>query len=126
MSYKTDMGRVIGLGSAKSGTEEWWRGRILSAALVPLTILFLFLVAPLVGEDYDTVVAAFANPFTATVTILFLLVGFKHLADGLHEVFVDYVHGKAALTISLVATRLICYFFGAAGAISVAKIAFIG
>lgn len=126
MSYKTDRGRVIGLGSAGTGAHEWYMSRVLSAALVPLTILFLFIVAPLVGSDYESVIAAFANPFNATVTILFILIVFKHLADGLHEVVVDYVHSKGTLTITLVAIKLLCYFFGAAGAISVAKIAFIG
>lgn len=126
MSFKTDRGRVIGLGSAKTGAQEWFSGRVLSAALVPLTILFLFIVAPLIGADYETVVAAFASPFNATVTILFILVTFKHLADGLHEIIVDYVHAKGTLTVTLVATKLLCYFFGAAGAVSVAKIAFIG
>lgn len=126
MSYKTDRGRVIGLGSAKSGVHEWWTGRILSVALIPLTLGFLFICAPLIGSDHADVVARLGNPFNATVVILFLLVSFKHLADGLHEVIVDYVHGKATLAITLVATRLVCYFFGAAGAISVAKIAFMG
>lgn len=126
MSYKTDLGRVIGLGSAKEGVHEWWSGRVLSVALIPLTILFLIFVAPLIGEDHATVVAAFQNPFKAIVVILFLLITFKHLADGLKEIIVDYVHGKATLAITLVASRLICYFFGAAGAFAVAKIAFAG
>ena len=126
MSYKTDLGRVIGLGSAKDGVHEWYSGRVLSVALVPLTLLFLCSVAPLIGADHTAVVSAFQNPFTAIVTILFLLIAFKHLADGLKEVLVDYVHGKAALAISLTLTRLVCYFLGAAGAFAVAKIAFAG
>lgn len=126
MSYKTDLGRVIGLGSAKEGVHEWWSSRVLSVALIPLTLLFLCFVAPLIGEDHAAVVAAFQNPFKAIVVILFLLIAFKHLADGLKEIIVDYVHGKAALAISLVVTRLICYFLGAAGAFAVAKIAFAG
>jgi succinate dehydrogenase / fumarate reductase membrane anchor subunit len=80
----------------------------------------------LIGEDHSTVVASLQNPFKAIVVILFLLVAFKHLADGLKEIIVDYVHGKATLPIVLVTTRLICYFFGAAGAFAVAKIAFSG
>ena len=126
MSYKTDLGRVMGLGSAKEGVHEWFSGRVLSVALIPLTILFLYFVAPLIGEDHATVVAAFRDPFKAIVVILFLLIAFKHLADGLKEIIVDYVHGKAALPIALVATRLTCYFFGAAGAFAVAKIALAG
>ncbi|MEJ6708114.1 MAG: succinate dehydrogenase, hydrophobic membrane anchor protein [Amylibacter sp.] len=126
MSYKTDLGRVMGLGSAREGVHEWFSGRVLSVALIPLTILFLCFVAPLIGEDHASVVAAFQNPFKAIVVILFILIAFKHLADGLKEIIVDYVHGKAALPIALIATRLTCYFFGAAGAFAVAKIAFTG
>ncbi len=126
MSYKTDLGRVMGLGSAREGVHEWFSGRVLSVALIPLTILFLCFVAPLIGEDHASVVAAFQNPFKAIVVILFILIAFKHLADGLKEIIVDYVHGKAALPIALIATRLTCYSFGAAGAFAVAKIAFTG
>ncbi|WP_069300124.1 succinate dehydrogenase, hydrophobic membrane anchor protein [Neptunicoccus sediminis] len=126
MSYKTDLGRVIGLGAANEGVHEWFTGRVLSVALVPLTLAFLWIVGPLIGAEHAAVVAAFQNPFKAIVVILFLLVVFKHLADGIKEILLDYVHGKATLTISLVATRLICYFFGAAGAFAVAKIAFAG
>ncbi|GGA28801.1 succinate dehydrogenase, hydrophobic membrane anchor protein [Neptunicoccus cionae] len=126
MSYKTDLGRVIGLGTANEGVHEWFSGRVLSVALVPLAVLFLWIVGSLIGEEHSTVVAAFQNPFKAIVVILFLLVAFKHLADGAKEILLDYVHGKATLAISLVATRLICYFLGAAGAFAVAKIAFAG
>lgn len=126
MSYKTDLSRVIGLGTANEGVHEWFSGRILSVALIPLSLLFLWIVAPLIGESHATVVAAFQNPFKAVVVILFLLVAFKHLADGLKEITLDYVHGNATLAITLVVARLICYFFGAAGAFAVAKIAFAG
>lgn len=126
MSYKTDLGRVLGLGSAKAGVHEWFTGRLLSVALIPLTVLFFCFVAPLIGEDHGAVVEAFQSPFKAIVVILFLLVAFKHLADGLQEIILDYVHGKATLPILLVVSRLSCYFLGAAGAFSVAKIAFVG
>ena len=126
MSYKTDRGRVSGLGSAKEGVHEWWASRVLSVALIPLTILFLIFVGPLIGEEHSTVTAAFKNPLKAIIVILFLLIAFKHLADGLKEIIVDYVHGRAALPIALVVTRLTCYFIGAAGAFAVAKIAFAG
>lgn len=126
MSFKTDMGRVQGLGSAKTGAEEWFSSRVLSVALVPLTLIFLYMVAPLIGQDYETVLEGFANPFTAVVTILYILVTFVHLAHGLHEVIIDYVHSKGTLAVLLVGTRLLCYFAGAVGAFSVAKIALIG
>ncbi|MCP5085635.1 MAG: succinate dehydrogenase, hydrophobic membrane anchor protein [Rhodobacteraceae bacterium] len=124
MSYKTDMGRVIGLGSAKEGVHEWWIGRMTSVALIPLTLIFLCRVASLIGAEHAEVVTAFQSPLTAISTILFLLVAFRHLADGLKEVIVDYVHTKGMLIVLLVGTRLGCYALGFAGAFAVAKIAF--
>lgn len=123
MSYKTDKGRVIGLGSAKEGVHEWWITRLTSVALVPLTLVFLFTVAPQIGGSHAELVSTLQSPFTAICTILFLLIGFRHLADGLKEVIVDYIHAKAPLVVLLVVTRLGCYFLGFAGAYSVAQIA---
>jgi succinate dehydrogenase membrane anchor subunit len=124
MDYKTDMGRVIGMGSAKSGTHDWWIGRLTSVALIPLTLSFLWIVAPLVGGTQAEVVAAFQSPFAAIMTILFIMISFVHLAGGLQEVIVDYVHGKATLVILLVSTKLLCWGIGFAGAYAVAKMAF--
>ncbi len=124
MDYKTDMNRVLGLGSAKIGTREWWAGRLSSVALVPLALGFLWIVTPLIGGPREDVLAAFQHPFAAITTILFILITFIHLAGGLQEVIVDYVHGKTCLVILLVSTRLLCLGMGFAGAFAVAKIAF--
>ncbi len=124
MDYKTDMNRVLGLGSAKDGTREWWAHRLTAVALVPLALIFLWVVTPLIGGPRADVLAAFQSPFAAIATILFILIAFVHLASGLQEVIVDYVHGKACLVVLLVSTRLICLGLGFAGAFAVAKIAF--
>lgn len=126
MAFMTEFRRVMGLGSAKTGAEHWFSARVLSAALVPLTLHFLFVIAPLIGGDRDAVAATLASPVHASVAILFVLAVFKHLSDGLHEVLVDYVHGKAALAISLALVKFACAFFGAVGAVSIAMIAFNG
>lgn len=122
--YRTDRARVTGLGSAKEGVGEWWASRVSSVALIPLSLLFLLIVGPLIGSDLGTVQARFANPLNAIIVILFLAVAFKHLADGLQEIIVDYVHHKGLLPIVLVGTRLLCYGFGFAGAFAVARLAF--
>jgi succinate dehydrogenase / fumarate reductase membrane anchor subunit len=124
MDYQTDRNRVLGLGSAKDGTREWWAHRLSAVALVPLALSFLWIVTPLIGGPRADVLAAFQQPFAAIATILFILVAFLHLASGLQEVIVDYVHGKACLVVLLVSTRLICLGLGFAGAFAVAKIAF--
>lgn len=124
MSYRTDRQRVLGLGSAGEGTGHWWGQRLTSIALVPLSLLFLVPFARALGNDHAAVLATYANPFNAIVAILFILVSFHHLAQGLQVVIEDYVHGAAARTASLLANIFFCYALALAGVFAVAKIAF--
>ena len=76
MSFKTDKGRVIGLGSAKHGTGHFWVQRITAVALVPL---FLLAILPLdwsLGASHADVMATYSNPFNAVILILFIAVLF--------------------------------------------------
>ncbi|MEL6280286.1 MAG: succinate dehydrogenase, hydrophobic membrane anchor protein [Pseudomonadota bacterium] len=124
MSIKTPMNRVLGLGSAKSGTEHWWAQRISSVALVPLTILFLFPFLSALGGGYEAVRAAYASPFNALVAILFIAVNFLHLQQGLQVVIEDYVHEKRSRTVMMFCNTLLCGLLGAAGVFAIAKLSF--
>ena len=48
-SMRTPLSRVRFLGSAHSGTDHFWKQRVTSVALVPLTIIFVFIVIGLLG-----------------------------------------------------------------------------
>ena len=124
MGYRTDRQRVSGLGTAGEGTGHWWSQRITSIALIPLTLLFIFPFARSLGGDFALVRATYANPFHAIVAILFLVVTFYHLQQGLQAVIEDYIHGKAARTALLLGNMLFCWALGLAGVFAVAKIAF--
>jgi len=124
MGYRTDRQRAVGLGAAGEGTGHWWNQRLTSIALVVLTPLFLFPFAATLGADFETARETYANPFHALVAILFLLVAFAHLQQGVQVVVEDYVHGKAVRTASLLANLLICWALALAGVFAVAKIAF--
>jgi succinate dehydrogenase / fumarate reductase membrane anchor subunit len=124
MSYRTDRQRAVGLGAAGEGTGHWWNQRLTSLALVLLTPFFVFPFAATLGSDFETAHATYADPFHALVAILFLLVAFAHLQQGVQVVVEDYVHGKAARTGLLLANLLICWALALAGIFAVAKIAF--
>ena len=124
MSYRTDRQRVTGLGTAHEGSGHWWSQRVTSIALVPLTILFVFPFARALGDDFESVRAIYANPFNAIVAILFLVVTFYHLQQGLQVVVEDYVHAKPTRTALLLGNIALCWALGLAGAFAVAKIAF--
>jgi succinate dehydrogenase / fumarate reductase membrane anchor subunit len=124
MSYRTDRQRVHGLGTAGDGTSHWWSQRLTSIALVPLTLLFLFPFVRALGADWETVRAIYASPLHAIVAILFLLVGFNHLHQGVQVVIEDYVHDKPLRTALLLANVFICWGIALIGVFAVAKIAF--
>jgi succinate dehydrogenase / fumarate reductase membrane anchor subunit len=94
-SFRTPLGRVLSLGSAHLGTEESWRMRLTSAALVPLTVAFVWLVLSLLRKDYNGARAEIAEPIAAITLLLFVLVGVYHMQVGMRSVILDYVHGHA-------------------------------
>ena len=126
MTFRTDRAKVLGLGSAKSGADHWFGERLKSVALIPLTIIFVLIVAPLIGKDHATVIASFQNPFVSISLILFFLVSFKHLEEGLQVVIEDYVHSKGSLLLLIIINKLFCWTFGLAAVFAILKITFAG
>jgi succinate dehydrogenase / fumarate reductase membrane anchor subunit len=124
MSYKTPMGRVIGLGSAHEGVEHWWSQRVTSIMLIPLTVLAVVPLGRSIGAGLDAVKATYGDPWNALVMILFIAVTFRHLQQGLQVVIEDYVHDKPWRTGLLLANTAFCWLFGLTGVFGAAKLAF--
>jgi succinate dehydrogenase / fumarate reductase membrane anchor subunit len=124
MQFRTPRQRVNGLGTAHEGAGHWWSQRLTSIALVPLTLFFLFPFARNLGQSYETVRAAYAQPFNAVIAILFLAVGFLHLQQGIQVVIEDYVHDKPTRTAAILLNTLLTWAFALTGIFAVAKIAF--
>ena len=93
-SYRTPLGRVRLLGSARLGTEETTRLRLTSIALVPLTFGFVWLVLSLLHKDYNGARAELGQPLPAIVLLLFILAGVYHMHIGMKSVILDYLHGQ--------------------------------
>lgn len=93
MAFLTDRKRAVGMGSAKSGTENFWNMTVSSYGLLILTPLFLFTFGAQLGQPYEEVIAYFARPFPAVITGLMLVAGFLHFIRGMRMVIEDYAHG---------------------------------
>jgi succinate dehydrogenase / fumarate reductase, membrane anchor subunit len=93
-SYRTPLGRVRWLGSARLGAEDNWRMRVTSLALVPLSLAFVVLVLTLLHKDYNGARAAMGEPLAAVAVLLFVLAGVFHAELGMRSVIVDYLHGQ--------------------------------
>lgn len=94
VDMRTPLAKVRGLGSARDGTQHFWRQRLTSVASVPLTLFLIGLLISLNGADYETTRAALANPFVALLLMLVLLSGLVHMRIGMQVIIEDYVHGE--------------------------------
>src|SRR5215207_3585402 len=70
---RTPMGRVRGLGSARSGTKHFWHERVTSVANIPLTIAFFVIVASALGRNHAAVVQILGSPVVAILLLLFIV-----------------------------------------------------
>ena len=92
---KTPMKRVRGLGSARSGTEHFWRQRLTAIANIPLTIGLICVVFATIGKDAATAHAVLARPYDAFIVGLFAISGSIHMALGMRIIIEDYIHTEA-------------------------------
>jgi succinate dehydrogenase / fumarate reductase, membrane anchor subunit len=90
----TPLGRVRGLGAAKSGTGHFWRQRLTAVANVPLTIAFVFIVVALLGRNHAYVVQILGSPLIAIIMLLFILSVTTHMRIGMQVIIEDYVHDE--------------------------------
>jgi succinate dehydrogenase / fumarate reductase, membrane anchor subunit len=118
---RSQLGRVRGLGSAKSGVAHWWAERVTSIALVPLTIWFICAAVSLVGASHDEVLSWVASPVTVVLLICLLVTTFYHMQLGLQAVVEDYVHVDSARLILLLLIKAVCFLAALAGIVSVLK-----
>ncbi|MGA8601898.1 MAG: succinate dehydrogenase, hydrophobic membrane anchor protein [Beijerinckiaceae bacterium] len=122
-SLRTALARIRFLGSAKSGTHHSWHMRVTSVALMPLSILFVWILVSLAGKDYNAVRATFADRFLpATVMILFILTSAYHMRLGMQTIIEDYVHDEPIKTWSIIANLLFSVLVGFAGLFAVLKL----
>ena len=126
MRLQSPLGRVLGLGSAKSGYAHWWGQRLSAAALVPLGLWFMFGVLGLSGDKYLTAVAWVGEPMHAILLILFLATLLYHSNLGMQMVLEDYIHHGPTKVISLVFVKFAHAALAVAGIYSVFSLSFGG
>jgi succinate dehydrogenase / fumarate reductase membrane anchor subunit len=115
-SLASDLKRVRGLGSAKSGVGHWWAQRLTALALIPLTLWFVASVIGLVGASHAAVVDWVASPVPALLLVLLIVATFHHAQLGLQVVIEDYVHHDGAKLV------LILFVKGAAVVLALAAL----
>ena len=95
MGMGTSIGRVRGLGSAKSGSHHWWLQRLTAAGNILLLLWFVFSILKLPALDHKNVVEWMASPLVAVPLLLLVVNTFWHFRLGLQVLIEDYLHDYA-------------------------------
>ncbi len=126
MGNGTGLGRVRGLGSAKSGAHHWWMQRVSAVANVVLLPWLLISLVRMPSFDHKTVVEWIGSPWVTVPLLLLVANLFWHLKMGLQIFIEDYVHEEGNKVAALLALNFYAVAGAALGIFSILKIAFAG
>ena len=124
MSMRTPLGRVRGLGSAKSGTEAFWLQRMTAIASIPLTLAGLVLVISLTGRSYPGVRQILGSPLIAVLMMLFVIANAMHMKIGVQVVIEDYIYDKNKKLTLVMLNNFFAWAVGLACIFAILKISF--
>jgi len=120
MSIRTPLGRVRGLGSAKSGTKHFWHQRLTALANVPLTVAFVVIMVALLGRNHAFAVQTLGSPLVAIIMLLFI----GSITYHMQVVIEDYVHDEKWKFAALIANMFFAVVIAAAAAYAILKLSF--
>jgi succinate dehydrogenase / fumarate reductase membrane anchor subunit len=114
MSMRTPLKTARYLGSAKDGTEHFWRQRLTAVANIFLLSFLVWLIASLAGADYAAAKATLSNPLVDLALLCLILSATVHMRIGMQTIIEDYVHGEG----TKIAALLLNTFFAVLVAIA--------
>jgi succinate dehydrogenase / fumarate reductase membrane anchor subunit len=121
---QTPLARVRGLGSARTGTEHFWRQRLTAVANVPLTVAFVLIVVSLFGRNHAWVQQILGSPWVAMLMLLFIGSATYHMRIGMQVIIEDYVHGEVSKLVLLMLNIFFSIVVGLAAAYAIFKLSF--
>jgi succinate dehydrogenase / fumarate reductase, membrane anchor subunit len=124
MSFRTPLGKVRGLGSAKEGTEHFWKQRLTAVSNLILVSIVLVLLVKLAGADYLTVKRTLAKPQNAILLLLLVLSGIVHMRLGMQSIIEDYVHSEGRKVLALMLNSFFTLVVGLTCVFAILKLSF--
>jgi succinate dehydrogenase / fumarate reductase membrane anchor subunit len=126
MDMRTPLGKVRGLGSAKDGTEHFWRQRLTAAANIPLIVFFIVFIIAHSNSSYAEARAALGNPFVAVAMGLVVISALFHMRLGMQVIIEDYVPHEGQKVVLLMLNTFFAVVVGGLCLFAVLKTGFAG
>jgi len=123
-AFRTPLARARNLGSAHSGTMHFWRQRLTSVALIPLTIAFVFIVIALLGRNHAAALQILGSPLIAIIMLLFIGTTVYHMWLGMQVIIEDYVHEELPKILLLMGNTFFCITVALACVYAILQISF--
>src|SRR3990172_2103101 len=123
-SLRTPLAKVRGLGSAKEGTDHFWKQRLTAVANIFIVSYLIVLLVQLAGADYATVKRALARPQNAIALLLLVLSGVMHMRLGMQTIIEDYVHSEGRKVAALMLNTFFTILIGITCVFAVLKLSF--
>lgn len=124
--FKTPLSKVRGLGSAKEGTDHFWKQRVTAFANVPLIIFFIIFLIMYSGASYAEVTSALSNPIITVLFGLVVLSGIVHMKLGMQVIIEDYIHAEGVKILMLMGNTFFAILMGALSIFAILKLGFGG
>jgi succinate dehydrogenase / fumarate reductase, membrane anchor subunit len=119
---RTPLARVRGYGSAKSGTEQFWRQRLTAVANIPLTIAAVIILIMLLGRNQAATAQVLGSPTVTIILALFIISVVTHMRIGVQTIIEDYVHDDSTKLTLVMANTFYCIAVGAVAIYALLKI----
>lgn len=119
---RTPLGKVRGLGSAKEGTDHFWKQRVTAVSNLILVSCLIVLLVRLAGADHATVKHALARPQNAILLLLLVLSGVLHMRLGMQTIIEDYVHSEGRKVLALMLNSFFTIVIGLTCVFAVLKL----
>jgi succinate dehydrogenase / fumarate reductase membrane anchor subunit len=123
MGNGTELGRVRGLGAAKSGVNHWWLQRVTGIGNLALVLWFVVSLVRLPSLGHAAVVLWLRQPVAAVPMLLLIVSVFWHFRLGLQVFIEDYVHTDGTKLLALLLLNFYALAGAAAAVFAVLKIA---
>ncbi|SFG39599.1 succinate dehydrogenase subunit D [Novosphingobium sp. CF614] len=123
MGNGTSIGRVRGLGSAKTGAHHWLLQRFTAIGNLLLVLWLAVSLVLLPDFGYASVAEWIARPIPATAMALLVVSTFWHARLGLQVLIEDYVHEHGNKFACIAALNLAAFAGAAFGVFCVVRLA---